>query len=101
MNEYDKRMSEEYPIETNMFKRWWINVWYNDATRLSAFLGLPSLILVLLSMMVCVPGEYLKIIAIGSWLFFFFWMMFDNDYSNLRRIGLNEYRFPIKKKDRI
>jgi len=93
------------PQETNRFKRAWIWFWYNDITRLFLLLIPTHLLFTLL------PVLYLLHLVLGIshmsadtfriFLFIFWggpllWAMVDNDYSNLRRIGLNEYREKLK-----
>jgi len=82
-------------METNRLKRAWIWVWYNDITRICVLLGLPVIPVVLLTAMIVGPGEYLRTVAWITYILFFGWALIDNDYSNLRRIGMNEYRKKI------
>jgi hypothetical protein len=43
-----------------------------------------------------VDGEAISNMAIIIYLVVVIWAICDNDYSNLRRIGLDEYRKPLK-----
>lgn len=79
-------------METNKFKRAWIWFWYNDYTRFAVLLGLPVIPVVLLTAYVFGSGEYLLNVAILTYTLLFGWGVCDNNYSNLRRIGLDEYR---------
>lgn len=82
-------------METNKFKRAWIWLWYNDVTRFCVILGLPVFPVTTIFHLVFGPGEYLRIIAVVTYIGFFTWAIIDNDYSNLRRIGMNEHRKKI------
>lgn len=75
----------------------WIWLWYNDITRLMVLIGVPVIPVLVLSYYVFGPGEYLRLLAGASYIVFFCWAMLDNDYSNLRRIGLDEFRNKITK----
>ena len=79
-------------METNKFVRAWIWFWYNDATRICIIIGIPILPAIAVSYVIFGPGEYLRGVAMATYLFFCLWAGTDNDYSNLRRIGLDEYR---------
>ena len=82
--------------ETNKLKRGWIWFWYNDFTRFGVLFGVPALCITIFCAYFFGIGEYLRTIAAWAYVLFFGWAMFDNDYSNLRRIGLDEYRRKIK-----
>ena len=82
-------------METNKLKRAWIWFWYNDITRMCIFLGLPVVPVVVLTGLAFGPGEYLRTVAVLTYVLFFVWALIDNDYSNLRKIGMNEYRKKI------
>ena len=82
-------------METNKFIRAWIWLWYNDITRLCVLLGLPVIPVIVVVATVFGLGEYLRTVAVISYVLFFGWALLDNDYSNLRRIGMNEYRKKI------
>ena len=82
-------------METNKFKRAWLWIWYNDITRLCVLLGLPVLPVIMVCYLAFGPGEYLRTVAGVAYIGFFVWALIDNDYSNLRRIGMNEYRKKI------
>lgn len=79
--------------ETNRFKRAWIWFWYNDITRVFILVGFPIAPSLWLAYHLGIrDGEVLYRIAIFTYIFFVGWGILDNDYSNLRRIGLDEYR---------
>lgn len=80
----------------NKFTRAWIWLWYNDCTRLAVLFGIPVIPVVLLSAYLFGTGEYLRHVAGVTYIIFFSWAIIDNDYSNLRRIGMDEYRRKIK-----
>lgn len=82
-------------METNKFKRAWIWFWYNDITRMCILMGLPIIPVVLAVGFIFGFGEYLRGVAMFTYAFTFGWALLDNDYSNLRRIGMNEYRKKI------
>lgn len=81
-------------METNRLKKAWIWLWYNDITRLSLFLGIPVLFIILKSLFK-MDESFDSIFFIG-YLSIFIWAIIDNDYSNLRRIGMDEYRRKLK-----
>ena len=83
-------------METNKFKRAWIWFWYNDVTRWGTVLGIPSIFMVVVVYGLFGWGEYLLCIAVISYIIFLAWAIIDNNYSNLRRIGMDEYRNKIK-----
>ncbi len=83
--------------ETNQLKRAWIWLWYSTWFRVVfVILGGDLLILVPLMFWLGVPVAYFRPIASGCYLAMFGWAMADNDFSNLRRIGLDEYRQALK-----
>jgi hypothetical protein len=82
--------------EKNNLKRAWIWLWFNDWTRMLVLLGLPILPCVFIAYHLGMR-ESLKDVAVFSYLFFLCWAMTDNDYSNLRRIGMDEYRRKLNK----
>jgi len=79
------------------YMRWWILFWYNDITRFCIILGIPSAMLCIFIGYLFGAGEYLRDIALWSYCLLFAWALIDNDYSNLRKVGLDEYRKPIGK----
>jgi hypothetical protein len=83
-------------MEKNKLKIAWIWIWYNDITRLSFMAGIPLIPIVYLAFIFGFPPEHLKKLAMGIYALFMIWMFADNDYSNLRRIGMNEYREKLK-----
>jgi len=90
-------VNQGYAEETNRLKRFWIWLWYNDATRLLIILGVPVIPVVVLAGVLFGPGEYLRPVAMSAYVFTFGWAFIDNDYSNLRRIGMDEYRKKLSK----
>lgn len=82
-------------MEKNRLKRAWIWIWYNDVTRICVLMGLPVIPLIFVIAIVFGHGEYLRILALVAYGVLVGWAMIDNDYSNLRRIGMNEYRKKI------
>lgn len=80
------------------FERWWIWFWYNDITRLVfVALGGNLLITIPILMYLGVAGEVLRQIVLAQYILVMFWAVADNNYSNLRKIGLDEYRRPLNK----
>jgi len=73
-------------MEKNRYKRAWIWIWYNDITRLCIFTGIPFIPLIIFA-----PKSLGYVYVL-----FLAWMWFDNDYSNLRRIGMDEYRNKLR-----
>ena len=82
-------------MEKNKFKRAWIWIWYNDITRIFVLLGLPVIPILIIVSTIFGDGEYLRVVAVVTYVVFFGWALIDNNYSNLRRIGMNEYRKKI------
>jgi len=82
--------------EATGYDSFWIWFWYNDITRFCLLFGLPSIILVVVCWLVIGPGEYLRTVAMITYGVFFAWALLDNDYSNLRRIGMDEYRRKLR-----
>jgi len=78
--------------ESNKFKRAWIWFWFNNWTRILCMIGIPLLPLVCVVGTIFGWGEYLKGVALITYSALMAWMFLDNDYSNLRRIGMNEHR---------
>ena len=79
-------------IENNRIKRAWIWLWYNDITRLAVLVGLPIIPVVAISAAMFGVGGYLRVVAAVTYVMLVAWGILDNDYSNLRRIGMDEYR---------
>lgn len=101
-NNYSKRcdgitMNDEYEIETNKLKRAWIWFWYNDITRMFMVL-IPSYFVLLIPLMIWLGFDDQSIRNTCGALYGFgiSFALLDNNYSNLRRIGLNEYRKKLK-----
>ncbi len=93
-------MKEEYPEETNRYKRAWIWLWYNDITRIICMMGIPVLPFVILMVVLGVPGEAIRFIAGLLYVSMIGVMLIFNNYSNLRRIGMDEHRNPLKDKEK-
>jgi hypothetical protein len=88
--------------ETNKFKRAWIWLWYNDVFRIfGVVLGGHLLISIPLLKILGVNGHFIKDFALYSYVAILMLAFMLNDYSNLRRIGLDEYRRPLKEKSSI
>lgn len=85
------------------YMRWWILFWYNDITRLCIISGVPSLIICVVLSYTLGSGVYLKSVSLISYVGLFAWAVVDNNYSNLRKVGLDEYRKPLgkRKQDKI
>lgn len=66
---------------------WFIIIFYNDFFRLFVVLGIPSILLGI----VCNSGD----IALYSYGLLWIVFLTFNDYSNLRKIGKNEYGKPL------
>ena len=81
-------------------KKIWIWFWYNDITRLFVVI-IPSYFIILIPclMMLGLTAEIIKYMLCIVYVFVFSWAIIDNDYSNLRKIGKDEYRRPLKEKD--
>lgn len=79
-------------METNKFVRAWIWFWYNDVTRICIIIGVPVLPASIVAYFIFGPGEHLRSVALATYTIFCGWALLDSDYSNLRRIGLDEYR---------
>lgn len=79
--------------ETNKLKRLWIWFWYNDFTRLFIIM-LPSYFVILVPLLHIfgLPDEYMLDTILTIYMVVLMWAFCDNDYSNLHRIGLDEYR---------
>jgi len=79
-------------------KKAWIWFWYNQWTRIFVVL-IPTYFVILIPLLklLGVPEEtfnkYLGLIYMGI----FWWAVFDNDFSKLRHIGLDEHRRPLDK----
>jgi len=84
--------------EQNKFKRAGIWLWYNDWFRIIfIMLGVWWLIpLMLYLRYLGMSQEDSSDLICGLYLLIFFIGMVFNDYSNLRRIGMNEYRRKLK-----
>lgn len=87
----------EYVNENNPLKRAWIWIWYNTTFRMLVVL-IPTYFVVVIPFLVFigVPPDMMGRTLSAIYMAVFVWAMLDNDYSNLRRIGLDEYRKPLK-----
>jgi len=81
-------------IERNRLKRAGIWLWYNDITRVALLFGFPASV-TLTAYLLFGCGEYLRDVCAVSLAVIVACMIFCGDYSNLRRIGLDEYRRKI------
>lgn len=84
------------------WKKAWIWFWYNDITRICLII-IPLYNIALIPLLYFLgirDPELMKVIMVGIWGILFTWGMIDNDYSNLRKIGLDEYRNPLPKKEK-
>ena len=84
-------------IKIGIAKKIWIWIWYNDKTRFCCIIGLPVIPVVILIAAIFGNGEYLRAVAMILYGILFCWMLIDNDYSNLIKIGLDEYRNKISR----
>lgn len=84
--------------ETNKLKRAWIWFWYSELTRVLLIL-FPSYFIFLIPTLLYagVGAESMAPILTGVYMAGFLWAITDNDFENLRRIGLDVYRQPLKK----
>lgn len=80
-------------------KKWWIWFWYNDLTRF-LFVMFPLYFIILIPLLIWagVSEDLFRIILTMIYVSVWAWAIIDNDYSNLRKIGLDEYRKPLKNK---
>lgn len=79
--------------ETNKLKRLWVWSWYNDFTRIFVIM-LPSYFVILVPLLhiLGLPDKYMLDTILTIYMIVLMLAFCHNDYSNLRRIGLNEYR---------
>ena len=80
-------------------KKYWIWFWYNDITRL-CFVMFPLYFIILIPLLIWmgISEEAFKKILSIVYLSVWAWALVDNDYSNLRKIGLDENRKPLSEK---
>lgn len=83
------------PQETRRLVRAWIWFWYHDHIRLALMTGLHLPLILLAFAVVFGTGEYLRDVALIGYGITIVWLLTDNDYTNLRRIGLDEFRNPL------
>lgn len=79
----------------NKYKRFWISFWYNDSTRIAVVLGVPIIPLYVCLSLIGVDFKYSVYICEFFYFSLILWAIIDNDYSNLRKIGMDEYRKPL------
>jgi hypothetical protein len=79
------------------FEYCWIWLWYNDYFRLLVIL-VPSYLFILIPFLkwIGIPVEYLDEIAVFTYLTVFVLGLTFNDYSQLRKIGMDAYRRKLK-----
>ena len=82
--------------ETRPLVRAWIWFWYNDITRMLLLVGLHLPVVLLATYAIFGPGEYLRDVAVAAYMLTFCVMLVDNDYTQLRRIGLDVNRQPLR-----
>ena len=85
-------MSNKYPIETNKFKRGFIWLWYNDIFRVISMMGIPVLPVFIIMLVSGIHIEIVKSVSAILYVLLIGALFLFNNYSNLRRIGMNEYR---------
>jgi hypothetical protein len=75
----------------------WIWFWYSDITRIFIVL-IPSYFVFVIPLLLWfeIPTSYFASILSFTYLFVFLIAMLDNNYSNLRKIGLDEYRKKLR-----
>jgi len=83
-------------MEKNKLKIAWIWLWYNDITRIFFMSGIPLIPIVYLAFILGFPVDHLRMLAMTVYAIFMILMIIFNDYSNLRRIGMNEHREKLK-----
>lgn len=82
----------------NPFQKGWIWFWYNDITRWVVVMFGLHLIPTIFVCLYFELGEISRTILAVQYMLVFWWAVIDNNYSNLRKIGLDEYRKPLKEK---
>lgn len=82
--------------ETRPLVRAWIWFWYNNVTRMLLLVGLHLPVVLLATYAIFGPGEYLRDVAVAAYMLTFCVMLVDNDYTQLRRIGLDVNRVPLR-----
>lgn len=77
----------------------WIWFWYNDITRISCvLLPLHFIFFIPFYLWIGVPDKSMPDALGVTYIIILMVAMFDNDYSNLRKIGLDEYRCKLPSK---
>jgi hypothetical protein len=84
-------------MEKNRLKRAWIWFWFNDMTRFLLVL-IPSYFALLIPILLYlgIQGEALRKALSLTYGLVLLWAMADNDYTKLKRIGLDVNRRPLK-----
>jgi len=82
-------------------KKYWIWFWYNEWTRIFIVM-IPSyfIFLIPLLMWLDINEKIFRLILCITYVFIFCWAILDNDFSNLRKIDMDEYRRPLKNKEK-
>lgn len=84
--------------EQNPIKRLWISIWYSGWFR-CFFVICPVWLLCLLVFYIIKFPQYPEMVCLGATLLYgsvFTIALFDNDFSKLNRIGLDENHKPLK-----
>lgn len=79
------------------FRRFCIKIWYSDWFRLLFIICPIWLFALMIVLFVCFPDAagFIRDGCIASYIVLFIAGLSWNDYSNLRRIGLDEYHQPL------
>lgn len=82
-------------------KKCWIWFWYNEWTRIF-FVMIPSYFIILIPILICLglKEEDIRFVLCIAYIGVFFWGVVDNDFSNLRKIGMDENRRSLKKENK-
>lgn len=84
--------------EVSTLERAWIWFWYNDFTRvLVVMMGVHLIPTVFLLRYFEVCGDVAKWLIIAQYSVVFYLAMIYNDYTNLRKIGMDEFRNKLPK----
>lgn len=84
------------------FKRLCIRIWYSDWFRFVFVLCPIWLMALMIALMICFPSaaELIRCVSIGAYIVLFMAALAKNDYSELRKIGLDEYHQPLRSADK-
>lgn len=82
------------------FKRFCIKLWYSDWFRLTFIICPIWLFVLMIILFTQFPDliDFIRTGCIASYIICLIAGLFWNDYSELRRIGLDEYHQPLKQK---